>query len=160
MRLAIHLFVLIMWALSMSAIRVLPRQKSAYLLKFFSLYCLWVVFSHCILKLLYEASFLVCDIQQTFLTDFYWNPTKMWKINLGFSFTEKVSSITLLNMKMCFLSPTYWWMHNLDIVQSVWNTSWTTIVNGHKLLDIGTIYYTSLKPISARLNGNLLNKGY
>ena len=115
MRLAIHLFVLIMWALGESAIRVLPRQESAYLLQFFRLYCLWVVFSHCILKLLYEASFLMCDIQQTFLIDFYWNPTKMWKINLGFSSTEKVSSITLVNVKMCFLSPTNWWTHNLDI---------------------------------------------
>ena len=61
---------MIMRVLGMSAVHVLPRKKSAYLFDFSS-YIPYEFFSHCILKLLYEASFFMCDIQQAFLADFF-----------------------------------------------------------------------------------------
>ena len=63
---------MIMWALSMSAVHVRPRKKSAYLFDFSGYIPYEVFFRIAYWNCLMKHPFLMCDIQQAFLTDFFY----------------------------------------------------------------------------------------
>ena len=62
---------MIMWALSMSTVHVLPRKKSAYLFDLSGYIPYDFFFTLHIEIALWSIPFLMCDIQQAFLTDFF-----------------------------------------------------------------------------------------